>query len=83
MVMTRQFETIISINGERMSWSYPDITFAQIQYLATGQWRDITPTVSISYINDSGDLTDIGVLKPGQILDIRRRQHLTLHVAKR
>lgn len=61
---------VININGERMVWDYPDITFAQIHFLATGKWRQIRPKLNINYTLkrpsgtvDAGDLSEDQVIK--------------------
>jgi len=65
------YSTVININGERMIWNYPDISFAQIHYLATGKWRQNTPKINVDYrlIRASGAVVE-GTVKEGETVSV-------------
>lgn len=60
--------TVININGERMVWEYPDISYSQIHYLATGKWRQINPELNVSYTRKRTN--DAGTLRPDEVLKV-------------
>lgn len=75
--------SIINVNNERMSWEYPDITFSQVYYLATGKWRDIKPMAKITYkhVWDDGHVFE-KILEHGKTVDVIARTGMThFHVS--